>query len=336
MNRSVALGRVVGAVEAALARFPAIWAPEATLAFSGGKDSIALASAMAAMGRPVRLRAVDMGYASDWRNRIERLAAALGQPVEILVVADLVGGNLIEPSIKRDLTVRRAFLEGDGISNPTVTPCTNCYNCKILSLVDAARREVPTILFAHHATDALSSFIKSAVMHIDRWDEGNLVYERGQFRELATRIAQNLRQGSQVQVERLGELLSQGKAHTSEPAVERRTLHGQEYSIGRPMFFIEEAATAALVEALGIAAESSGCGHSAAPSTRTPREIVHYELLPLIAETAAGRRAIRDLSELLGTSLNADGTAQTDTRQSRHMLLGSGYKGGPDTLADRL
>lgn len=336
MNRTLALDRVVGAAEAALARFPAAWTPGATLAFSGGKDSIALASAMAAMGRSVRLRAVDMGYARDWRDRIERLATALGQPVEILVVADLVRDDLTEPGIKRDLAVRRAFLDSDGASDPAVTPCTNCYNCKILSLVDAARHDAPTILFAHHATDALSSFLKSALMHIDRWDDDNSAYERNRFRKLGTRIARDLRAGSPTQVDRLAELLDQGKAHTSEPPVERRSLQGQAYSIGRPMFFLEEAATTALVEALGVAAESSGCGHSAAASTRTPREIVHYELLPLIAETAAGRAAIQDISDLLAASLNADGTVQTDARQSRHMLLGAAYKGGPETLADRL
>lgn len=336
MNRALALDRVIGAAEAVLARFPAIWTPGATLAFSGGKDSIALASAMAAMGRPVRLRAVDMGYAKDWRHRIARLAEALGLPVEVLVVANLVRNDLTEPGIKRDLAVRRAFLDGPSVSDPAVTPCTNCYNCKILSLVDAARHDAPTILFAHHATDALSSFLKSALMQIDRWDDDNPVYERHRFRELGTRIALDLRAGSAGQVDRLADLLNQGKAHTSEPPVERRALHSQAYTIGRPMFFLQEDATTALVETLGIVAENSGCGHTSAASTRTPREIVHYELLPLIAETAGGRASIQELSDRLAESLNADGTAPTDARQSRHMLLGTAYKGGPETFANRL
>ncbi|MHA4836012.1 adenine nucleotide alpha hydrolase family protein [Sphingopyxis sp. MSC1_008] len=336
MNQTIALNRVVRAAEAALTRFPAIWAPGATLAFSGGKDSIALASAMAAMDRTVRLRAVDMGYAKEWRGRIERLAAVLGQPIDILVVADLTGDDLTEPGIRRDLAVRRAFLDSPAASDPTVSPCTNCYNCKILSLVDAARHDVPTILFAHHATDALSSFLKSALMHIDRWEENNLIYERNRFRELGTRVALDLRAGSQIGIDRLIDLLRQSKAHTSEPPIERRALQHQTYTIGRPMFFLEEAATIALVDALGVAAESSGCGHSAAASTRTPREIVHYELLPLITETAKGREAVQCLSHSLAANLNEDGTAQSDVRQSRHLLLGAAYKGGPETLADRL
>ncbi|MBT2244302.1 hypothetical protein JQK15_12230 [Sphingobium sp. BHU LFT2] len=336
MNQSQALDRVVQATEAALARFPAIWAPGATLAFSGGKDSIALASAMAAMGRKVRLRAVDMGYAKDWKYRIERLAAALGQPVDILTVADLVHDDLTEPGIRRDLAVRRAFLDSSDASSSIVTPCTNCYNCKILSLVDIARHEVPTILFAHHATDAVSSFLKSALMHIDRWQGDNLVFERSRFRELGMRIALELRGGSQLQIDSLTDLLFQGKAHTSEPPVERRSLQGQSYTIGRPMFFLEEEATTALVGALGIPAESSGCGHSLSTSTRTPREIVHYELLPLIAETVAGRQAIQHLLDILAAKLNKDGTTQADARQSRHVTLGTAYKGGPETLADRL
>lgn len=336
MNTSQALDKVAHATEVAMARYPAMSANGATLAFSGGKDSIALASALAALGHRVRLRAVDMGYSRDWRRRIEQLAVALGQQVEILVVADVMRNDLTEPGIRRDLALRRAFLDSPESAAPGITPCTNCYNCKILSLVDAARRDEPTILFAHHSTDALSSFLKSAVMYIDRWDMGNHVFERAAFRATATAVAKELRAGSERQLERLVDLLCNGRAQTSEPPVERRTLQGQSYIIGRPLFDLKEDATVALVKELGLQAETSGCGHSEAAASRTPREIIHYELLPFIAETAGGRSALEKLARHLTKSLNPDGTIPFDARESRHDLLGPAYKGGPETLADRL
>ena len=277
-----------------------------------------------------------MGYSQAWRGRIESLAESLRLPVQILTVADIVLSDETEPSIRRELTVRRAFLDEEGASRRTVSPCTNCYNCKILSLVDAVRGESPHILFAHHAEDALSSFLKSALMHLDRWQDGNETFDREKFRGLALRVAAELRAGTKGAVDRLTSLIDSGDAHTSEPPVERRKFKENGYRIGRPMFFVREAMTVAVTQDLGLCAESSGCGHSAAASTRTPREIVHYEILPFVAETDAGKAALGELFEAVAAGLAIDGSTGVDVRGVRHLLLGTRYKGGPDTLADRV
>jgi len=336
MTQPKSLIWLADAIEAAIDRYPALWVEGATLAFSGGKDSIALAAGLAATGRAPRLRAVDMGYNPEWRHRILTLGEALGQHIDIVVVADVMQDDRTEPGIRRDLALRRAFLDQDNSANPIVTPCTNCYNCKILSLVDATRRDVPTILFAHHATDALSSFVKTALMYIDRWDDGHRLFDRDRFRSLGKRMAQALRDGERSTMEKLTSLLDARLAHTAEPPFEHRMLQGHPYSIGRPLFFVQESATARLVRDLGIDAEGSGCGHTAAAATRTPREIVHHELLPMIAETEVGRTTLQDLAARLTDSLRSDGTIDIDIRAARHSLLGPDYKGGPTTLADRL
>ncbi|MEG8057048.1 hypothetical protein QP150_10165 [Sphingomonas sp. 22L2VL55-3] len=102
------------------------------------------------------------------------------------------------------------------------------------------------------------------------------------------------------------------------------------------MFFVRESVAAQIALDLGIQAESSGCGHTAAAATRTPREIVHRELLPLVAETHMGKAVLQELLEAVVTGLRADGTASVDVRGVRHLALGERYKGGPGTLADRL
>ncbi|MDB5438335.1 MAG: hypothetical protein JWM33_762, partial [Caulobacteraceae bacterium] len=189
LSSSPALRTVVEALEVAFGRFPDMWNEGATLAFSGGKDSIALASALELSGRKPQLRAVDMGYSQAWRGRIEQLAESLRLSVQILTVADIVRNEEAEPAIRRELAIRRAFLDDDGASKQAVSPCTNCYNCKILSLVDAARRDSPNILFAHHADDALSSFLKSGLMYLDRWRDGNESFDRERFRSLGLQLA---------------------------------------------------------------------------------------------------------------------------------------------------
>lgn len=336
MTQAEGLQGVIQGIEEAIRRFPEIWNPTARIAFSGGKDSIALAHALAVAGRPTGLRAVDMGYNPMWRGRIETIARTLSLPLEIVTASTLVKDDTVAPEVRRDLALRRAFLDKLTAADSTVTPCTNCYNCKIISLVHADDSATQTILFAHHAQDALSSFIKSAIMYIDRWKEGRPVFNRDAFRHIGFEIANDLRSGKQSTVDFIASLLAEGKAHTSEPPIERKTLHGSAYVIARPLFFVDESATAALAKAVVAQPESSGCGHTMAATTRTPREIVHHELIPLVSETAAGRESLRTLLRLLADSFAPDGTAFVDVRGSRHVLLGPDYKGSPADLGDRL
>src|SRR6266487_1769606 len=61
--------------------------------------------------------------------------------------------------------------------------------------------------------------------------------------------------------------LDDGSAQTAEPPVEHRSVHGVEYWIGRPLFFVTERTTAAVAASLGVQIETSGCGHSLSSST---------------------------------------------------------------------
>jgi hypothetical protein len=335
MNQD-ALRVVIGNIERAIALFAELDRADAALAFSGGKDSIALAYALKAMGRLVSLRAVDMGYSREWRDRILAIAAHLDLPLEVHVVKSIMIDDQLDADARQDLLRRRTFLDSPAAAGPTVTPCTNCYNCKIISLVHGGSGHLPILYFAHHATDSLASFLKSALMFHDRWARGNSIFDRHRFRGLAQLVAEDLRGGRSEYLKIFRAYLEDGSAHTSEPPLERRYLHGVDYVIGRPLFFVAEETTAELAASLCVRTESSGCGHSISSKTMTPREIVHREMLPAIAETPQGHLNLQKLQEAIKGRLNTDGTAQADVRTSRHILLGSTYKGRPEQLADRL
>lgn len=332
---SPALENVAGGVERAFAAYPLL-SSAATVAFSGGKDSTALAFALKSLGRKVRLQAVDMGYNQTWARRIRDLADFLGLPVQILNVASLVDDSAVQESARKELVIRRRFLERPEPAEARITPCTNCYNCKIISLVHGPDQVDGHISFAHHSTDAIASFFKSALMYYDRWISNNRTFDKGRFRALAEYAARDLASEQSSLVSKFLELSQRGFASTSEPPVELKSLHGIEYVIGRPLFFVSEKATSALVEEIGARVEGSGCGHSTTRDTRTPREIVHLELLPALEGSKAGCRNLEMISEMIVANLNANGTLRSDSRGNRHFLLGADYKGAPEQLADKL
>src|SRR5258707_677154 len=142
-----ALRVITKGIERAIALFPELDRPNAALAFSGGKDSIALAYALRAMGRPVPLRAIDMGYSHLWRDRISLIGAHLDLPLEIVTVRSLMIDDNLDAEARHDLLRRRIFLDSPAAAGPTVTPCTNCYNCKIISLVHGGASQVPFLYF---------------------------------------------------------------------------------------------------------------------------------------------------------------------------------------------
>jgi tRNA(Ile)-lysidine synthase TilS/MesJ len=332
-------GTALGAkIDRALDRYPLLKREVVTVAFSGGKDSIALAYSLRQRGLRVRLRAVDMGYSATWGARIIRLAETLGLPLTIKPVRDLIDDSSFEAEARRDLTLRRSLLEKLAITPaPTTSPCTNCYNCKIISLVNGFQTfGESTLYFGHHATDMLGSFIKSALMYSDRWESGFEVFDRDRFRYHAIQLADALSARRRRTLCRLEHYLASGYASTSEPPVQRGNVHGRDYLILRPMIFATEADTATLTRTLPVRAESSGCGHTAAASTRTPREIVQLEALPLIEASTDGLKTLGWLQNLIIENLTPTGELTSDARQRRHEILGATYKGGRNELPDRL
>ena len=253
-----------------LTRYPLLDHPSPIIAFSGGKDSIALAHIMRELGKLVRLRAVDMGYSPTWKDRIRGLARRLELDLVILDVRSMTKPTDPSDSIKADMSRRRAFLD-DLARQPmeAVTPCTSCYNCKLLALVQSLEGDDSPLYFGHHGDDMISSFLKACIMYHDRWVDGHLSFLRSNYVALVRRLETDLLTAHSAFESSFLNFLDSGHAMTDEPPYEARTLHDVRYEIGRPLIHLEEDDLRAYTNALiGNCAESSGCGHTVALATR--------------------------------------------------------------------
>jgi tRNA(Ile)-lysidine synthase TilS/MesJ len=328
---------VVGQVERLLRRYPGVDIGEVTVAFSGGKDSLALAHALREIGKNVRLKSIDMGYSAEWSARIQAIASALGFDLEIILVADLLATNRLRNGAKNDLAVRRRFLQDlEASPNSNITPCTNCYNCKIIALTQLAPGgDGEIIYFGHHSDDMLASFLKSALMYYDRWELRNEKFVKANFIALVREFKADLGRENSLFVRLFLRYLQEGKASTEEPIYERKVLHEAAYAIARPLAFISEEDTKTYSKLLGVSVEGSGCGHTATLETRTPREVIQYDLFPaLVSDPIAGEN-LKLLKESIFQNLNPDGTLRFDTRLEREKMLGRNYKGGQKDLQQK-
>ncbi len=251
------------------------------VAFSGGKDSIILTLALKALEYDVAAVAIDMGYNSEWAGRIAKLAQFLGIDTEIVSVR----GPAAASSGATLLSIHKRIGILDQIAEPgmSATPCTHCYNVKILALESAADRlGAAKVAFAHHMTDASASLIKEALMRIDCWDENHAIFTRANFAALVARLtieASNFRYDIKdvfPLTRRISELTYEGLVDTDEPPRQPLRNDCAEIEIVRPLFGTDEAMIIHAVEDLRIHPEGSGCGHSATINTYTPREMVHY------------------------------------------------------------
>ena len=312
-----------------LRRFPHLNRGMVVIAFSGGKDSVALAHVMRELGKDVRLRAVDMGYSDRWESRIRSIANGLRLPIDVINLRRMMGSDL-DQQTREDLLRRRSYLDELAVTpRVDVTPCTNCYNCKLVALTRQHQGGANEVLyFGHHADDMISSFIKSSIMYHDRWVEGHTLFERRNYVHLIKRLDDDLRRKASFFVETFLRYLDAGLAATEEPAYEQSRLHGVQYAIARPMLLIHEEMLRSCSIELGIAVESSGCGHTMAAMTRTPREMVQYDLLPGLRRDTIGRENIMRIKSAILASLAPDGSLRIDTRRQRDSLLGPTYKGG--------
>lgn len=227
----------------------------------------------------------------------------------------------------RNLSILDSIAPGSSI-----TPCTFCYNSKVIGLASAAAQlKAPAIVFAHHATDAVASLLKSALMYIDRWDRQHAVYSRAQFADLVEHTADDfLRAGvTSPSFARVKELVYEGCAATDEPPVQP-LLMSWTSTVGlrviRPLFDVWEPEIVAFFADSGLTAEDSGCGHSATAAYHTPRELVHHGLLDRLVREGA-RELVSALASLVVHGLTPDGRLKINVRNERVRLLGDAYRG---------
>jgi 7-cyano-7-deazaguanine synthase in queuosine biosynthesis len=297
------------------------------VAFSGGKDSIILTLALKALKFDVTAVAIDMGYDSEWSERITELSRNLGIDTDIVSVR----GPAAASSGATLMGIRKRIEILDQIAELRIpaTPCTHCYNVKILALASAVDRlGAAKVAFAHHMTDASASLIKEALMRIDCWDQNHSTFTRANFAALVTRLtieASNFRYDMKDAfplTRRISELVHEALVDTDEPPRQPLRSDCTGIEIIRPLFGADEAMIIRAVEDLRVHPEGSGCGHGATVNTYTPREMVHYRILREAAKRDF-QVCIRDLVEM---GVDRRGSTSTRSRQRRQEALGVAYK----------
>jgi tRNA(Ile)-lysidine synthase TilS/MesJ len=320
--------KILRAVEQCIDRYRLITPDEPlVVAYSGGKDSLALLLALRELSfRPTAI-AIDMGYSSGWAEQVLSSAEAVGLEAVKVVSAHGVRGSTASVGIelgRRLDALETLELDPDGL----ISPCTDCYSVKAL-ILDSAAAEIGAskVAFGHHRTDALASLLKSALMYVDRWDRAHTSYTRENFGALVAELeaeAASDAVGVGELTQRLFDVARSGAADTDEPPRQPLVGDRSDVEIVRPMFHTDESDLVAFQRSEGLSVQPSGCSHGLSPHTRTPRELVHFDLLRQdLSRPYAGA-----LSRLLEASINAEGEALHETRRNRAELLGEAYKPG--------
>jgi hypothetical protein len=295
------------------------------VALSGGKDSLSLCVALRELDIDFVAVVVDMGYEVGWADRVRSHAMSAGIAPEIVDVrkgAESSGDQYLT------LTSNLAALALPRTPIDAFTPCTHCYNAKVIALEEAARRlGASRIAFGHHRTDACSSLLKEALMHIDRWDRGHNSYRRPNFEDLVASLREDADHYSAADaspsslLRQIAELVEAGSVDTGEPP-RQRLREGCEIDIVRPMFLVDEGVISASVTSTQLLTEGSGCGHGATLNTQTPREMVHFRVLATVDNAEFSEW----LTRLLRSCLTRDGFGAVEARRRRPELLGKAYK----------
>lgn len=293
------------------------------VALSGGKDSLLLCMAMREIGAAYIAVTIDMGYEAGWADRIRQRAGAVGVVPEVVSARETTRSETIP--LRRRLDV----LDAVGITaKQAITPCTYCYNVKVLLLdAVAARTGASQVAFAHHMTDAAASLLKEALLHVDRFDRGHARYERANFESLVTELADIAADHEtgreQPLLEAIEALVTAGRVGTDEPPRQPlRRDHPDGVEIIRPLFGIDEDSIIRDINNNGIRTEGSGCGHGMTLSSQTPREMIHHRVLAGRGDTEFFARVVR----LVRNGVARDGSSITMARSRRQHLLGSQYK----------
>jgi hypothetical protein len=328
------MGSAFSAIESTIRKYNLLDPSEDVLvAFSGGKDSIALSLCLRELGYSVLPVAIDMGYEGGWAERIQGLCEAIGFHAEVIPVRAGLSQRMPELEAQK-IQLRLEVLNSISPDRAsTLTPCTHCYNSKVIVLDNVARAHgVTSLAFAHHHTDACASLLKEALLRIDRLDRKHNSYSRRSFEGLVTELATEAQSdfADTPVLDRITELVRDGLVDTDEPP--RQPLRSDRHGVDvvRPLFELWENDVAAVTLRAGVTPEGSGCGHVATRNTETPREMVHYRVL----RNATPRFRTR-LSMLVLQGIDVAGRAVRRSRYRRLEDLGPDYKAMPP-ISDKL
>jgi hypothetical protein len=298
------------------------------VALSGGKDSLLLTLILRALGINHVPVVVDMGYEPGWGQRVRQITDAVG------VTARFIDARRPHPKMGAAHPTAAAIRSNAALLDTlprqaltNFTPCTQCYNLKVLALSTVASTySASKVAYGHHLTDAAASLLKEAIMHIDRWDRLHAKFERTNYERLLNAlIREGVRYKSDVPstlLDRISELVQYGAVDTDEPPRQQLLPGHSELEIIRPLFLLDEHALQDARDRMNLRTEGSGCGHGGTAMTQTPREMVQFRLLHAVPNSGFRRHVKR----LVVSSIDDKGRARVGSRRRRQELLGPHYK----------
>lgn len=301
------------------------------VAFSGGKDSLFLTLLLKDMGYSVYPVMLDLGLNSDKNEKINFYHKNYQLDIDIINVKDkrITDSMPIELSkiFENQLNLFYSFS-----NNRKVTLCTSCYNIKIITLYTIAlNNNFRSVVFGHHATDALASFLKSFVMFYDRWINENMSFRRKNYLEIVNEITKCLSNGYEYFkrsyfFKLILDFAENKCIGTDEPPKHHVKIEGSELYVVRPLFDIFEHEVLRFYS--NTMKKSFSCQYRKHNniSLTTPREIIHELLLAKLVEKRDYKEIFNLLKDLVGKMIKDTGELIFNVRNNRHLILGKDYK----------
>lgn len=292
------------------------------LAYSGGKDSYFLCLALKELGIEIVPVILDIGYSIDWSRHMKLLE---DQNIPVKVIDRAYMQRLPQWTKENEIACYFSMMKEN--VRKQLTPCTPCYNAKVLMLQQLAEAEgVTECAFGHHGTDAVTSLLKSYFMYVDRFE---LLHETFNIVDFKRMVLKNrhffeLEKESFIQSElfkKIEFLIEKEKIGTDEPI---RQKCGK-LEIVRPMFPIFE-----------IEIKNALCGDKKifpraecfisdirCTGFESPREIIQKNIC-LDSRTKAENMEL--LLQLIQKHLDRDGCLKFDARRNRTEVFGASYQ----------
>lgn len=314
---------ILSKVDSVINKYNLFPSKKVAVAYSGGKDSLFLCLCLKELGFDVLPIIIDIGYKNNWAVAIDNLNN------------NGMKAYLLEPESYTDISLEteakiKEFFESivdiKAGKYQKVSPCTPCYNAKLLLLIEWAKKnEINQVAFGHHGTDALSSMLKSYFMYYDRWRANNPEYDSARF----------------IKIIREHALIFQADKHTFENSrfyfdlkeqVNRQNVGTDEailqdvdasLKICRPLYAIMESDILSYYNKQNLVFNNTECFYKNLRDGKsfTPREMVQQILL-----SNANSDILSLLMNLNYQTLDNTGRLLFRVRNNRDKILGSSYK----------
>jgi len=306
-----------------------------TVAVSGGKDSMFAIYALRELGYKVVPLVIDVGYPRVWGQKVCSNIRFYGfTPVIVNVLSTEFTSSLDFDSnceFQERLALLNSIVKSDNLN---LTACTPCFNIKYLAIKSFLQQNSSrVIVFGHHATDAIASFLKSVFMFIDRWDYNHHHYDSSIFNELIENSRGDFLNGYSKFVktelfERLVELTKSQLAGTDEPPVQKTKNKAEfSYNIVRPLFNIFENEIIECIRQKEILFTPVSCWIKE-ERMLTQRQMVHNLILNALINNPDCGLIQEHLLNLVSDGITDNGTVKINIRKERDRILGSSYKPG--------